>query len=207
MGGFWSGKGKRRRRGKKAFTTSLPSLDSFQLFKKHKELKSDQGLEWNGIEIRINEDRVFFCSGLLASSCLNISSTPCNYGGVRYWFICPFCKSNSRRLYSYNHLFGCRCCFNLAYPSQNENLTDRVTRRQVAIMGEHTGLGVWDIKPKWMRVKTWEILRHVGKNYKNLQLLANLYSVRNLTTLAKLDKLIPWGGIIEAERILEMIYS
>lgn len=56
-------------------------------------------------------------------------TTPCNYGGVRYWFICPltkegvFCGRRVGVLYlspgaSY---FGCRHCYNLTYESRNES--------------------------------------------------------------------------------------
>ena len=57
-----------------------------------------------------------------------LTTTPCYFGGVRYWFICPLNKNGvycGRRvgvLYkapgaSY---FGCRHCYNLSYDSQNE---------------------------------------------------------------------------------------
>lgn len=52
-------------------------------------------------------------------------ATPCNYGGHRYWFICPIVKGGrhcGRRvgvLYSIGKYFGCRHCGNIAYISQN----------------------------------------------------------------------------------------
>lgn len=56
-------------------------------------------------------------------------TTPCNYGGARYWFRCSLVRNGipcNRRvgvLYlppgaSY---FGCRHCYNLTYESRNEN--------------------------------------------------------------------------------------
>ena len=59
---------------------------------------------------------------------VSLTTTPCNLGGVRYWFICPLSKGGvycGRRvgvLYkapgaSY---FGCRHCYNLSYESRNE---------------------------------------------------------------------------------------
>lgn len=50
---------------------------------------------------------------------IRLESTPCNYGGVRWWFICPLVrngKSCSRRvgtLYLNGKYFGCRHCYNL----------------------------------------------------------------------------------------------
>lgn len=54
-------------------------------------------------------------------------STPCNYGGVRWWFICPLIKSGivcQRRvgvLYLGSAYFGCRNCFELVYQSSKDS--------------------------------------------------------------------------------------
>lgn len=56
-------------------------------------------------------------------------TTPCNYGGVRYWFICPLSvngRSCNRRvaiLYMppVGNYFGCRHCHNLTYRCQKEH--------------------------------------------------------------------------------------
>ena len=51
-------------------------------------------------------------------------STPCNYGGKRYWFLCSLYK-NERHcgkrvgiLFSCGRYFGCRDCCEIAYYSQ-----------------------------------------------------------------------------------------
>ncbi len=61
---------------------------------------------------------------------VRIVSTPCNYGGKRWWFICPLVVNNqncSRRvgiLYlGPGHYFGCRHCLNLTYRSSKESHT------------------------------------------------------------------------------------
>ncbi len=41
-------------------------------------------------------------------------------GGKRVWFICP-CGRRVGRLFIYQEHVGCRNCFNLAYPSQNND--------------------------------------------------------------------------------------
>ncbi|MEK7153190.1 MAG: hypothetical protein AAB834_04530, partial [Patescibacteria group bacterium] len=57
---------------------------------------------------------------------VNLITTPCHYGGVRYWFICPLTKNGShcgRRvgvLYLCGKYYGCRYCCNIAYQSQFE---------------------------------------------------------------------------------------
>jgi len=55
---------------------------------------------------------------------VELASTPCNYGGKRYWFICPLTKNGKycgRRvgvLYSVGKWFGCRKCGDIAYSAQ-----------------------------------------------------------------------------------------
>ncbi|MDP3296846.1 MAG: hypothetical protein Q8N09_04510 [Thermodesulfovibrionia bacterium] len=55
-----------------------------------------------------------------------LATTPCNYGGVRYWFICPLSKNGQycgRRvgvIYSIGKWFGCRHCGEIAYAKQME---------------------------------------------------------------------------------------
>ena len=51
----------------------------------------------------------------------------CNYGGQRYWFICPLIKNNApcnKRvgvLYKNGDYFGCRHCYELTYQSKNQS--------------------------------------------------------------------------------------
>ena len=51
-------------------------------------------------------------------------TTPCNLGGNRYWFICPWYKNGvycGRRvgiLYKDGNYFACRHCYNLTYSSR-----------------------------------------------------------------------------------------
>ena len=61
------------------------------------------------------------------NSTIFLTSTPCNYGGKRYWFICPLfnngaaCGKRVGVLYKVEKYFGCRHCFNLTYDSRREN--------------------------------------------------------------------------------------
>lgn len=54
-----------------------------------------------------------------------LTTTPCNYGGVRYWFICPwykngnYCGKRVGVLYKDGDYFACRHCYNLTYSSKN----------------------------------------------------------------------------------------
>jgi len=57
-------------------------------------------------------------------------STPCKYGGKRYWFICSvynngvYCGRRVAKLYlgANSHYFACRHCYNLSYESRNKNI-------------------------------------------------------------------------------------
>lgn len=59
-------------------------------------------------------------------------TTPCNYGGKRYWFRCPLIKNGiycGRRvgvIYSVDNWFGCRYCADIAYQAQFEGGRFRV---------------------------------------------------------------------------------
>lgn len=60
---------------------------------------------------------------------IELTSTPCNYGGTRYWFICPLlindrtCGKRVGKLYlpERGEYFGCRACYNLTYKSCKEH--------------------------------------------------------------------------------------
>ena len=59
---------------------------------------------------------------------IGLTTTPCHFGGVRYWFICPLSRNGvpcGRRvgtlfLSSGGKYFGCRHCYDLSYESRNE---------------------------------------------------------------------------------------
>jgi len=51
-----------------------------------------------------------------------IETTPCNYGGERWWFLCPVCFRRCRILYQppSQSVFACRICHDLSYRSRQE---------------------------------------------------------------------------------------
>lgn len=55
---------------------------------------------------------------------IQLTTSRCNFGGVRYWFICPLqdCGRRTGTLFlcSGGNYFGCRHCYDLAYESQRE---------------------------------------------------------------------------------------
>lgn len=54
---------------------------------------------------------------------VKLTRTPCNYGGYRWWFICPLshCGRRVGALYKAGGMFGCRHCYDLTYSSKNLN--------------------------------------------------------------------------------------
>jgi hypothetical protein len=59
---------------------------------------------------------------------VSLTTTPCHFGGVRYWFICPlskngvYCGRRAGKVYCPPgaNYYGCRHCYNLSYESRNE---------------------------------------------------------------------------------------
>ncbi len=58
---------------------------------------------------------------------ISLVTTPCNFGGVRYWFACPDCWRRVGVLYLApgDVYFRCRHCNNLSYHSRNNGSTAR----------------------------------------------------------------------------------
>jgi hypothetical protein len=92
-----------------------------------------------------------------------ISWSSCNYGGKRPWLICPMTGCGRRVAILYRqYTFACRHCNQLAYLSQNETVTDRLTRRADAIreiLGWEQGIfNGKALRPKGMHSRRFERL-------------------------------------------------
>lgn len=92
-----------------------------------------------------------------------LTTTPCNYGGSRYWFTCPwykngnYCGKRVGVLYKNGDYFACRHCYNLTYSSRNlsgiSKLFGRVTAPDVDKAHEKVKLAYYRGKPtrKYLR--------------------------------------------------------
>jgi hypothetical protein len=91
--------------------------------------------------------------------------TPCNYGGQRIWFVCPYCCRRCAVIYSGGKYFACRKCCRLTYRTCNETPRDRIFTKaeklREKIEAEPGSLNPlpW-LKPKGMHQKTWDRIRH-----------------------------------------------
>lgn len=90
-----------------------------------------------------------------------LTSTGCNYGGQRPWFICH-CGKRVAILYAGGKYFRCRHCYDLAYNSQQEALYDRMVRkcrkiRERLRADEDLDYPIWR-KPKGMHQTTFDKL-------------------------------------------------
>lgn len=94
--------------------------------------KDEDGNRASSIEVRTHERAVtleYAINGKAVEQRIALLETPCTYGGGRAWFECPCCRRRVALLYLSRQV-ACRRCFRLAYPSQSEDLLDRMWRKQ-----------------------------------------------------------------------------
>lgn len=68
-----------------------------------------------------------------------LTTTPCYYGGKRYWFICPwyvngrYCGRKVGVLYKGGDYFACRHCYSLTYNSRNLSGISKVAGQVISM--------------------------------------------------------------------------
>ena len=92
---------------------------------------------------------------------IQLTKTSCNYGGHRYWWLCPKCYQRTSTLYCAG-LYVCRHCIGANYGSQLQQPIDRLFSRADAIrqrLGWQSGIahGI-GTKPKGMHHSTYDKL-------------------------------------------------
>jgi hypothetical protein len=102
---------------------------------------------------------------------IELVSTVPNYGGLRWWFLCPAwvqgraCLRRVRKLYLVPGagMFACRCCCRLSYTSQREDGANRALAKAQAIRRRLGGSGsmseLFPGRPKGMWRRTYARLR------------------------------------------------
>lgn len=138
--GGWNSKGKREADGvKKISTQYLNEHDFFCGWRSGLMTWTDKWSDTKsviGVEVKTMNDENYLRVSYTQTNRntgekndfdykIPILTTPCNYGGKRYWFICPMSKNGKycgRRvsiLYKNGDYFACRHCYNLTYASRN----------------------------------------------------------------------------------------
>lgn len=89
-----------------------------------------------------------------------ITTTPCHFGGVRYWFLCPNCDRRCAILYPQ----VCRICADGRYEVELLSPEHRKITRAIRLrrrLGQTEGgtIARFPKKPKWMRWHTYLRLR------------------------------------------------
>lgn len=156
MGGIGSGKGIRLNKWrKKNFTHEIASFDSFMFFSQYSPLKS---------QVRA----------------LPVTSTPCNFGGQKHYWLCPKCQRRCRFMYYHSGMGGCRLCFRLAYKSQNETLADRLLRKKEKLQSKLQSTLPFPERPKYMRKRVFADVCHQISNLDQMAMQAFLTSARKM---------------------------
>lgn len=90
-----------------------------------------------------------------------IVRTQPNYGGERFWFICPVKGVRVSKLYlPYGgDMFASRQAYRLKYGSQSETFYDRALRKKWKLLAKFDDRYDFPMRPKGMHQKTYKRLR------------------------------------------------
>lgn len=97
--------------------------------------KDDAGEVVSSINIRTHDHALtatYRTSGEDVEERIMTTTTSCNFGARRTWFLCPYCHKRVALLYLSRQV-ACRQCFRMTYPSQCEDIVDRLWRKQAKI--------------------------------------------------------------------------
>jgi len=110
-------------------------------------------------------------------------TTPCRYGGKRYWFICElskngvYCGKRVGVLYNIGNWFGCRYCGEIAYAAQMEGGKLR-----------WSGVSIPDIEKAEKEVKRYYYNGEPTRQYRRLIRLNEKFEIGWVMMAARLDK-------------------
>ena len=135
--------------------------------------KRKRGKKYGVFSIVVYEDylelRFIACShqaSRFPTQIINLTRTPCNFGGYHPWFLCPGNQCGRRVAILYGpHWMLCRHCWGIAYQSQREDKLQRMYRKLRSIEAKY---------PK--RLFTWEPetqKRSKGMHHRTFEFLEN----------------------------------
>lgn len=103
---------------------------------------------------------------------VKVTTTPCNLGGVRYWWLCPRCGRRCRVLHC-NRLFVCQRCSGTYYETQkNKDTLTRIDNELTAIrrrLKAKKTLTVTDRLPDRPKGMHWRTYMRLSERYHHLQ--------------------------------------
>lgn len=119
-----------------------------------------------GIGVRLH----YTCNGKPFDYLVSVVTTPCHFGGVRYWWLCPQCGRRCRILYG-GAVFVCRSCSGAYYETQaSKDIAVRIhneLRRLRAKLGAQSlSSDKLPPKPKHMH---WQTYGRIAKRILQLQ--------------------------------------
>lgn len=111
-----------------------------------------------------------------------LTTTPCRYGGKRYWFTCPwykngrYCGRRVATLYKDGDYFACRHCYNLTYDSRN-------------LSGRYKGfVSIPDIEEAEKEVKRYYYRGQPTRKYRRVIRLNEKFEMGFIAMAASLEK-------------------
>ncbi|MGL4348057.1 MAG: hypothetical protein ACRCSV_01160 [Chlamydiales bacterium] len=187
---------------KRVYIEEIPRISIGKDYRAVEDLIANKG----GIKMTINEAKkksVFFFRYYkefpIPEDGVVICSIPCNYGGLRYFYVCPYCTQRYRHLYltpGKNHprLLCRKCCF-LSYRTQSENEYNRLIAKFVKLLHKY-GFKDQHIKskdiPKGIHKKTFQKIKkriqQVGNKVIDLRFREDLIQSDILPKSRKLQK-------------------
>ena len=140
-------------------------------FQRHWSLGEGRGFSvW--VNIQAHELMLSFTtdSGEQRTEAVELTRTPCHYGGTRSWFLCPDCHRRCAKLFLRRGRFFCRVCHRLGYVSQLAASAERPRimaqriRRRLGMDPPNLALP-YPPKPEGMPWRTYYRLRAKGERY------------------------------------------
>ena len=109
---------------------------------------------------------------------VELTSDKVNFGGYRYWFICPNCSSRCGVLYILQEVCGCNKCLAIAYASQNRTKGKQLTLDELGSQSKK-------LTDTWLAL--WRKNRFFYDNRPTKEYLSYLVAARDIWSIAFLN--------------------
>lgn len=180
---------------KRVYIEEIPRVSIGKDYRAVEALIANRG----GIKMTINEAKkkvVFFFRYYkefpIPEDGVVVCSIPCNYGGVRYFYLCPFCRKRYRYLYitqgRKHPRLSCRKCCCLYYRSQSESEYDRLLSKMTKLFHKYkiTNKNIYQKdRPKGVHEKSFQTrnmkLQKLSNTLDHYLIIKELENFRTLT--------------------------